>query len=220
MKRILMLFLVLSIFLLTISSAVAFLGIGEDDLIDVISVGIYDDYSGGSFGGAIAADIMQRENDAYAESIDVEPTYEQWGDVKVKTSEGSSHVGYSLDSENEEIPDYDITLGILINFKPKEDIKDITAIRLENLEVTYQDGSVQPVGNFSFNEEDVYPILEKDQNYSIPCQYVLDQNLWNESIKLIDFYGNGHVKADMVINTTSETNKVIGHIDDDVTMSG
>ena len=61
------------------SSATAFLGIGENDLIEVISVGIYDDYSGGSFGGAIFADIAQRENDAYEESIDVEPTYEQWG---------------------------------------------------------------------------------------------------------------------------------------------
>ena len=220
MKKIFILVTLLFLFLVTISSASAFLGIGEDDLIEVIDIGIYDDYSGGSFGGAISADIIQRENDAYADSIDAGPTYEQWGEFEVKTSEGSSNVGDSLDSDYEENPDYDIALGILIDFKAKEDINDINSIELRNLEVTYKDGSVQPVGNFTFNGDDVYPNLEKDQNYSLPCRYVLDQNLWNESIKLIDFYGNGHVKADMVVNTTSETDKVIGHIDDDVTLSG
>ena len=41
-----------------------------------------------------------------------------------------------------------------------------------------------------------------------------------ESIPLKEFYGGAHVKADMVINSTSETNRVVCHIDSDVTRSG
>ena len=53
------------------SSVNAFLGVGDSDLVDVVNVGIYDNYSGGSFGGAIESSIAERESEAQNPSLSV-----------------------------------------------------------------------------------------------------------------------------------------------------
>ena len=49
---------------MVISSASAIFGSGEGNLVDVTGVGIYGDYSGGSFGGAVDSSIASRQDQA------------------------------------------------------------------------------------------------------------------------------------------------------------
>ena len=181
------------------SSVNAFLGVGDSDLVDVVNVGIYDNYSGGSFGGAIESSIAERESEAQNPSLSVNDMLGE-------------------DVVDEETYDYDINLGILFEISPKDSLNDVIDLSFENIEVTYSDGSLQKVEGYHFRNGSGE--LNKDKNYSFPVPYTLDQKLWNESIPLTEFYGNAHVKADMVINTSTETNKVIGHIDTETTPVG
>ena len=202
-KKFISILLLLLVGFMAISSASAFFGIGEGDLVEVIDVGIYDDYSGGGFGGAIDSSIAARED---------------WADLE---GDDSYHMDF-VDSSGNEVsgsstPSYDINLGIVIDFKAKETIEDVNEITIKNYEVTYQDGSVQKLDNFTFS---VDGDIVKDDNFTLSCQYELNQSLWNESIKLKDFYGNAHVKGDVYVYTETDADKLIGHIDNDVTKTG
>lgn len=185
---------------MAIASASAFLGIGEGNLVEVTSVGIYDDYSGGSFGGAVDSSIASRED--WAE-LDGDDSF----DMEFIDSSGNKVNASST-------PKYNINLGMIVNITAKETIDDINKFTLANAEVTYQDGSVQKLENISYSAGGD---LMKDSDVSLPFQFKLDQSLWNESIKLKDFYGSAHVKGDIYVKTDGEANKLIGHIDNDVT---
>lgn len=224
LKKIIAISLLLIVGFMAISSASAILGIGEGDLVEVISVGIYDDYSGGSFGGAVDSSIAAKEDEAELEAnSNNEPTVEQWGEFEVVTDYNSKNqaeldmVSTSDKNTEKSSQNYDIKLGMIVNITAKETIDDINKFTLSNVEITYQDGSVQKIENISYTAGGD---LNKDQNFSIPFQFKLDKNLWNESIKLKDFYGNAHVKGDIYINTDAEADKLIGHIDNDVTETG
>ena len=57
--------------------------------------------------------------------------------------------------------------------------------------------------------------MGEDGEYSFSMGYVV--NLYDNADDNIDaYFKTTHIKADIVINTTDETNKVIGHIDSDV----
>ena len=98
-------------------------------------------------------------------------------------------------------------------FMPTEYIERVTSIGLQNLEITYSDGQVQKAGSGTFNtHENIY---NPHQEYSYNMNYVVD--LYTKAEQNIDaYFKTTHIKADIVINTTDETNKVIGHIDNDV----
>ena len=223
-KKIVVISLFLLVGIMAMSSASALFGIGEGDLVEVVSVGIYDDYSGGNFGGAVDSSIAAREDEAeLASYANSGPTVEQWGEFEVVTDYGSSNqaemdmVSTSDSNSGSSKSQYDIGLGLLINLKAKDTKKDLEEITLKNLEVKYQDGSVQKLDNFTFECDGG---IVKDDNISLPCQFKLDQSLWNESIKLKDFYGNAHVKGDIYAKINGESNKLIGHIDNDVSETG
>lgn len=222
-KKIITISLLLIVGFMAISSASAFLGIGEGDLVEVIGVGIYDDYSGGNFGGAVDSSIAAREDEAELEAYsNSEPTVEQWGEFEVVTDYGSSNqaewemASTSGNNSGSSSQSYDIALGIIINLTAKEAIDDIDKFILTNMEITYKDGSVQKLENLTYTAGGD---LGKGENISLACQYNLNQSLWNESIKLKDFYGNAHVKGDIYARTGG-ADKLIGHIDNDVTESG
>lgn len=105
--------------------------------------------------------------------------------------------------------------GILeFNFMPNEYLERVTGIGLQNMEITYADGQKQNVGSGVFEEH--YNTYEPNQEYSFSMEYVVD--LYTKADDNINAYFNTtHIKADIVINTTDQTNKVIGHIDNDVT---
>lgn len=99
------------------------------------------------------------------------------------------------------------------SFMPTEYIERVTSIGLQNLEITYSDGQVQKAGSGTFNtHENIY---NPHQEYSYNMNYVVD--LYTKAEQNINaYFKTTHIKADIVINTTDATNKVIGHIDKDV----
>lgn len=211
-KKISMLLIVIGICVLSISSVSAFLGVGED-IVEVIDVGLYPNFSVDT---ATASAISEKQFDYETYNTDVPATYEQWGEFEVKTDEGVSSedpLGMNDLSSND---NFDAELGILINLKAKDTVKDVTTTKIQNLEITYGDGSVQKIGNFTFDKNNTYREYVKDNNYSLPCIYVFDQSLWNGSTSFSEFCNNAHIKGDIVVDTSSESNKVIGHLDNDV----
>ena len=104
--------------------------------------------------------------------------------------------------------------GIIeFSFMPTEYLERVTGIGLQNIEITYEDGQTQQAGSGVFNgHENIY---NPHQEYSYSMNYVV--NLHSKADDNIDaYFKTSHIKADIVVNTTDETNKVIGHIDNDV----
>lgn len=104
--------------------------------------------------------------------------------------------------------------GIIeFSFMPTEYLERVTGIGLQNIEITYSDGQTQQAGSGVFNSHE--NIYNPHQEYSYSMNYVV--NLHSKADDNIDaYFKTSHIKADIVINTTDETNKVIGHIDNDV----
>lgn len=104
--------------------------------------------------------------------------------------------------------------GIIeFSFMPTEYLERVTGIGLQNIEITYSDGHTQQAGSGVFNgHENIY---NPHQEYSYSMNYVV--NVHSKAEDNIDaYFKTSHIKADIVVNTTDETNKVIGHIDNDV----
>ncbi|MER2013446.1 MAG: hypothetical protein ABS871_02265 [Methanobrevibacter sp.] len=102
---------------------------------------------------------------------------------------------------------------IKFSFMPKEYFERVTGVGLQNIEITYSDGQKQNAGSGVFDE--YYNIYNPHQEYSFSMNYVVD--LYPKADDNINaFFKTSHIKADIVINTTDETNKVIGHINHDV----
>lgn len=102
---------------------------------------------------------------------------------------------------------------IKFSFMPKEYLERVTGVGLQNIEITYSDGQKQNAGSGVFDE--YYNIYNPHQEYSFSMNYVVD--LYPKADDNINaFFKTSHIKADIVINTTDETNKVIGHINHDV----
>ena len=102
---------------------------------------------------------------------------------------------------------------IKFSFMPSDYLEYVTGIGLKNIRITYKDGQTQSVGSGTFSEH--YNIYNPHQEYSFSMTYVVD--LYDNAEENINaYFDTTHIKADIVINTTDETNKVIGHIDNDV----
>ena len=102
---------------------------------------------------------------------------------------------------------------------PTKDINNIRSIWLRNLEITYSDYNLKFEHlqvNYYDNVEDNLEFkktknLEKDNYYGFYCKLIEHSVPNRDNIK--------HIKADIMVNTTTEDNIVIGHIDHDVSMS-
>ena len=113
--------------------------------------------------------------------------------------------------ENIDYSDYQVIDAITkFSFMPKELINRVVDFRVTNVEVTFENGENENWGEFIYEPDTVY---YPDEKYDFKFTKTLDDT--NKSIE--DYYSISHISADIVINTTDETDKVIGHIDKDIT---
>lgn len=104
--------------------------------------------------------------------------------------------------------------GIIeFSFMPNQYLERVTGIGLQNIEITYADGQTQDAGSGTFSE--YYNIYNPHQEYPYSMTYVVDLYTKADD-NIAAYFDTTHIKADIVINTTDEVNKVIGHIDNDV----
>lgn len=114
---------------------------------------------------------------------------------------------------------------VIFSIVPKTDLTHITGIRLENVEIIYDGYDSDNYDSLSLyyenNENDnillsQFNTLSKDYLYTFYFKFDvtkegLDYHQNEEAVKSIK-----HIKADIVIDTTTENNVVIGHINNDV----
>lgn len=114
----------------------------------------------------------------------------------------------------------------MFSIVPKTDYNHLMNIRLENVEIGYDgydsDNYDSVSLNYENNENDnillsQFNSLSKDYLYTFYFKFKVEKEGFSveqnsEALKSIN-----HIKADIVIDTTTESNVVIGHIDSDVT---
>lgn len=107
--------------------------------------------------------------------------------------------------------DYQVGTAVTkFSLMPRETITRITGLALYNTEVTLENGKTEKWGNFKFNPKDMYI---RDTNYD----FRISKTLGETGENIDQYYTISHIKADIVINTTDAKNKVIGHINEDIT---
>lgn len=124
-------------------------------------------------------------------------------------------------------PSQDIANGVFkFSIVPKTDLTHITGIRLENVEISYDgydsdsyesmplkyDANENDNGGFKYTDA-----LAKNYLYSFYFNFDVAKEGLNHSQNSEALQSIKHIKADIVIDTTTESNVVIGHIDSDVT---
>ena len=75
----------------------------------------------------------------------------------------------------------------------------------ENFKVTYENGVTEDLGSITFNNKNTYLA---NNEYGFHYKYYTNEDVRNQKV---------HISADIVIDTLNEQNKVIGHLDYDVT---
>lgn len=104
--------------------------------------------------------------------------------------------------------------GILkFSFMPKENIDRVTGIGLQNVKFTYANGQMEDGKSCVFNSHENVYVSGLEYSYSFIYQVQL-YKLAEDNIHA--YFDTTHVSGDIVVNTTSDINKVIGHIDKDV----
>ena len=101
-------------------------------------------------------------------------------------------------------------------FVPNVDFMHVRSIKVHNVELTFG-GKVEKFGDCNVRYE-----IDKDNNGDFKYNNMfLKNNYYSFKLKLADVKFNdpnslSHIKGDIVINTTTQDNIVIGHIDNDV----
>lgn len=134
---------------------------------------------------------------------------------------GGSTVTLPLNSNSE-----DVASGVFkFSIVPNKDLRHITEIRLENVEIDYE--------GYDSDKYDSAPLkykVDENDNGGFKATDALDKHyLYSFYFKFgvakdgLNYYQNeeavqsiNHVKADIVIDTTTDSEVVIGHIDKDV----
>ena len=201
---------IVAIILIVVVGSFAFFGFGNRDLVDVTGVEMSVNYVDTPFGGAV-------ESAQYMEQMEME-------DLQVLKETDPEQYELELESRgitDEEVENYDsseinhtdyqvISADTKYSIMPKEDIARLTDFRLDNIIVTFENGDSENWGSFIYEPEDIY---FKDNSYDFSFTKTIENS--NKTIEEYDTIT--HIKADIVINTTDEINKVIGHLDNDIT---
>lgn len=107
------------------------------------------------------------------------------------------------------------TMGL--EFVSNVNIDHIRSIQLENIEATFADGKVDKFDSAGFKYE-----ISKDNNRDLKyADSLFKDDYYSFTFRLKDFALHDnltHIKGDIVVNTTTQDNIVIGHIDNDVDM--
>lgn len=109
---------------------------------------------------------------------------------------------------------YQIHFGLV----PTEEFHHVRSVKLKNVELNFNDGSKLEYNSVKTNSKDT----DDDNVYLNYGDALLKDFYYSFYINLNDVGKNhnpndiNHIKADIVINTTTQDNIVIGHIDDDI----
>lgn len=120
-------------------------------------------------------------------------------------------------------------IKITIELIPKENIEHIRSMELQNIEIQYDNGTKVQLKNDAFTYDssdldnsyfDTLNSLNKDYDYLFTYKSPVSHYDANH----VDNNPNApykitHIKGDIVVNTTTEDNRVIGHLDSDITIN-
>ena len=115
--------------------------------------------------------------------------------------------------------DMDYHLDFDMDFVPTKTIDHIRSFELQNIEVTYGDEVVK------FSPAKIKYYTDKDNNRDIKYgDTIIKDNYYSFTFELKEDGVDKrteikHIKGDIVTNTTTQDNLVIGHIDNDVSLS-
>ena len=189
------------------------IGGSQKNLVDITTVDMKIGISYGDtpFGGAIKAAAME-----YADEQQ-QKAYEENGKVFTEEEYQAMQDKYIQEHGGNTNNDGSSFYGVLyISFIPKERINEVNDIKFTNLEITYENGKTQKIADGSFNNDNTY--LEGNE-YKYKYKFDIDDECLNGNEQLTDLLVPVHIKGDIVIDTLKEKNKVIGHIDYDITPS-
>lgn len=186
-------------------------GVFSNDIVDVTSIEMSVSYSDTPFGGAVESSIAGKQDEAQRLLLINETNPEQYKQelqfsgmteeevIKYGSSSGTNHT------------DYQVGMAVTkFSLMPRETITRVTGLAVTNIEVSLENGETENWGTYTFNPKDLYL---QDTNYKFSISKTLEDS--DKSIE--DYYTISHIKADIVMNTTDETNVVIGHINEDIT---
>lgn len=193
--------ILLVVVFLLIVGIFALMGSGSD-LVDVTEVvfetGIH--YGDTPFGGAIEsaatmyADEQQEKVFEETGKTLSEKEYQDLQDKYIK-----EHGGTTNDNAGEYVA------AVAFKIIPKETISGVNSFKLNNFKVTYENGVTEDLGSITFNNKNTYLA---NNEYGFHYKYYTNEDVRNQKV---------HISADIVIDTLNEQNKVIGHLDYDVT---
>lgn len=113
----------------------------------------------------------------------------------------------------------------MFSIVPKTDFTHLMNIRLENVEISYDGYDSDNYDSVSLyyenNKNDniilkQFDTLSKDCLYTFYFRFNVEKEGFSQEQNSEALQSINHVKADIVIDTTTENNVVIGHIDNDV----
>ena len=117
----------------------------------------------------------------------------------------------AMNGEDTNYRDYQVGTAVFkYSLMPRESITRITGMSLKNVEVSFDGGGSENWGDFYFKSYKTAYIQDLSYDFQIT------KTLKDTGENIDEYYAINHIKADIVINTTDETNKVIGHIDENI----
>lgn len=205
-KKLIFGLIVICIAIASISTVSAWWIFGGDDLVDVIDV-VYETTSNNfdtPFGGAIDsaaaqyADEQQQKIFEESGKVLTEQEYQELQDKYIQ-----EHGGDTTDNNKGSY-----LSAFAFKIIPKETISQVNSFKLNNLKITYENGVTDDIGSVTFNNKNTY--LENNE-YGFHYNYYINEDVRGQKV---------HINADIVIDTLSEQDKVIGHLDYDVIADG
>ncbi|MBQ2962612.1 hypothetical protein [Methanobrevibacter sp.] len=122
-------------------------------------------------------------------------------------------VSYSFNSPPVSVPTSTVddiyTAQIGFAFSPKEDIEDVSGIKLSNVELTYSNGTVDKIAEGA--DFDCDSTLLSTHEYAFRGSLKIPQDDVEEACNSAT-----HIKGEIVVDQTNGTELCIGHIDQDL----
>lgn len=186
----------------SLSGVSAFWPFDGGDLVDVTEI-VYettDNNFDTPFGGAVesaAAEYADEQQLKSYEDTGEFLTEEEYQELQDKYMQ--EHGGTTDNNKG------DYLSAIAFKIIPKETISKVNSFKLVNLKVTYENGVSDELGSITFNNKNAY---FENEEYGFHYNYYLNEDVSSQKV---------HINADIVVDTLDEQDKVIGHLDYDVT---
>lgn len=209
MNRKLILFLVFILMAIISVTSVSAFWFWDSDIVDVTKISMKVGYTDTPFGGAIYSSHYQDQENMQRLQYLKTAQPEQY-ELELELSGITDEEVENFEPTELNYRDYQVKTAVTqFSIMPKEDIARVTGLSLENVEVFFENGDKENWGSYDYEPDDFYI---RDVNYDF--QFTADLN--NSAKTIEEYYNVTHIKADIVIDTTDESNKVIGHLDEDI----